>query len=621
VLSDGEVAMNLAEAGLEHARLSLENVDRNPEHPLFMLITETSGELEGRRIPWNVPALDAVVDAVGPDGDLSVEVELVSFTSLIEPGALRGVLPDPREKVGIVRLASRGVFQGIVRRLVADVEVRVARAATPVLSKFTLFVRSQGGQELNPIERAPPGADGALSVGGQAAAPLVLYNREELFPAIVDGRFDPLRDVFGAGLPPDEGGLIYLGGEEPWYFNLVHGLGRRRYEELFQLRRARYRIADPPPGVGQEIGFMFGFYTGVLGSPQLGGQGNALPRLGAGPVPGGTAALHLYGDTANVTPTLVLGAGYRAYLRIRLLDGAWFPYRDAAGFAADAALSALFPGGYEEYREVMAQVVLEPYNRAYDYVVTNGEELVGENRVEAAETPFEPPPVLGHADLQRVGPATDGDAYFAYPPVGEASASRGRCQITRVMDGGDREDVFRGALADLDADLLEGILQRRVSRTVADQQALLQLCQSSRGFEPPGVVRVEEGGLALGGFTVNRAGLVLADGDIEVVGGIGRNEGSGALTLVSRNGDIRVLTNEPVFASLVALRGRVSARGQPRLHGGIGAEVLDWSQLIRGEGPKLLVYDHALDPTVEASYYGQFRMVSEPNPRLAVYGY
>src|SRR5690606_7445894 len=155
-----------------------------------------------------------------------------------------------------------------------------------------------------------------FSLEGEPASPLVLYHRTEQVPGLDQGRFLPLADVH-AETDPDQGGLVYLGGEDPWYLQLVHGVGAGVYEELFHLRRARYLYDSQLPGVTKEVGMTFGLYDGILESDKFFSvrKPRNYPRAGGRheDVSDRTSALHLYGDVFNVQPTVVLGPVFRSY--------------------------------------------------------------------------------------------------------------------------------------------------------------------------------------------------------------------------------------------------------------------------------------------------------------------
>ena len=108
---------------------------------------------------------------------------------------------------------------------------------------------------------------------------------------------------------------MYLGGE-PWELNLVHGSGAGPYEELQLVRRQAQFIRSTLPGNFQESILHAGFYKGLATSNFLGsfGKPNGILSLNEDQIiPEETSALHLSGDLAWVSPTIVLGPVSRRF--------------------------------------------------------------------------------------------------------------------------------------------------------------------------------------------------------------------------------------------------------------------------------------------------------------------
>lgn len=617
----GEVALTLAESGLAFGVEHLQESSRTPGTLFYDLLVQTpTADLGTPTLAVAGPALEGLVEALGDEATLEVDVILEGFGTFEDGAGLRGVVPDPREKVGNLSLVARASFRGVERVARLSQELRVVRVTPPVLSKFTLFLHGREEEELNLLSHDPQTYDGIPTLDGDPATPLVLHHRSDFYPAVVDQHFHSLASIFDPDFELDGGGLVYLGGEQNWTLNLMHGVGDGDYEELFQLRRTRYRWATDLPGVTHEYGLLFGFYDGVLESPQLGtaaGPPGTMLRRDGTPVLDGSSAMRLYGDVNDVSPTLVMGPVYRSYLAMRLLDGLWYPWMDADEFAALPMTPPAFAsGGYDAYSQRMPRVVVEAYNRAYDYVSTNTESLVEGGRVEAEGTPFLPASALVPARLGRVGPASEAaDEGFLYPVIGEEP--RGRVRITREVQGAS-EDVFAGALADLDAPLMEALLTRRVTARVEDGAELLAEYVEDGALTLQGVVRVERGDLELPGVRVGAPGMILVDGNVVIQGAIQPSPREEPLTIVSLGGDIRVATDQPVHACLVSLRGRFLSQGKLDVRGSVAASSIDLRQLVRGGDRKDVRYDEGLDPTNEESYWKAFAVALSPSEKAFV---
>ncbi len=619
----GEIALNLAESGLNLTMEHMRQSSLDAASPFYLaLVEKAADQANGTSIPIASPVLDELVGLFDGAASLEVKVELRNFQPFYPEGGLRGLVRDGREKFGELALVARAGYRGVIRTLVAAKQVKVVSVVAPVVSKFTLFLRSQGDQDWNPLryDRTDPAS--GLRMQGEPARPLVLFHRAERYPALEEGRFLPLADVFST-VAPDRGGLVYLGGEQPWYLNLVHGIGAGPYEEMFQLRRTRYRMKSDLDGIANEYGLTFGFYDGIRASAKFGSA--AAPGDYPRPVPGtgsvgdGTGAVHLMGDVGNVSPTVVLGPAYRSFVTLRLLDGLWYPYRTAGEFSALGGQGP-FRGRYDAYERVMARIEHEAYNRAWDYLATNGELLQPDGRVTSDATPFVPPARLAEGALTHLGPAVAGDKWFLYPAPGNPVP--GYCRLVRRLASGTGEDVFAGALDDLDGPLLEKVLTAKAVYAVADAAELQQRYMGPDGkLDLPGIVHVRTGDVELGAVRPASSGMLLVQGGITVTGRVEPERPEDTLTLVALGGDLRIQTSERVRASLVALRGQVSSRGRLDVVGSVAARTLDLRSMLAGAEPKTVLYDEELDTTRDVNYRKKLRVFLDKKVHVYLEGH
>lgn len=619
----GEIALYMAESGLNLSIEHLRESALTPGTKFYALLLETSAD-EINRIsePIQSPHLDALAAFLGNGASLEVSVEFENFRPLHPADSLRGVLGDPREKFGDLAVVSRATYRGVTRTLVAAKQVKVVSVVAPVVSKFTLFLLEQGDQDPNLLtyDRLDPRSGPKFE--GEPASPLVLYHRPEQTPAIAEGRFFPLADVLPKG-GPDSGGLVFLGGGRPWFLNLVHGAGSGPHEELYHLRRTRMVSPSKIPGIKNECGIFFGFYDGILRSPKFGrgaGKPGGLVRPVTGePVTDRTAALHLYGDVFNASPTVVLGPVFRSYVTLRLLDGLWYPYLAPGEFPPPDTRLPPFPAGYDSYRNVMVRVEAEPYNRSWDYIATNREALEGEGQVAAPDTPLTPAPLLATQPLERVRPAVEGDTGFLYPALDRPAP--GVCALQRREGNGSATLLFRGALQDVDGPLMEKILMAKATFLVPRASDVLARFKKGANLEVPGVVYAKDGDLELEECNVGQGAMIVVEGNITIRGKIVQTRKNHPLTLVSLDGDIAVETDEKVDAHLIALRGRVQSRGKLDLVGGIAARGLDFASLVVGPEPKSVSFNPDLDPTQPEAAASHLRVVVDRQVKVYLEGH
>ena len=615
--TSASVAEALAESGLNATLEQIWVGVQSPGSVFHDLVKETpAADLDGLATVVDSPHLGAVVAPLD-DASLEVTVTFQEVRPFYPEDGLGGIRRDPREKFGQLVVGSTGTYRGIARRYEVVKPFKVVDVSAPVVSKFTLFVREHGDTPVNCLgyDRLNPGA--AMDHEGRPGRPLTLFHRPGAVPTVEADTFHPTAPLID-GVPVDEGGLVYLGGE-PWYLNLVHGSGAGPFDELHHLRRVRMLAPTTiAGGEGAMDGRLwFGFYSGVLEAPplQAGVAARRVPRRPSGEeVTDLTSALHLYGDVFNVSPTPVLGPVYRSYLLVPLPSGLWLPYLTQGEYSSLGRPPVLSP--YTTYAEHMTRVVEDPYNRSYDFLRTNMEALEPGGRVRTVgDQPMVPSMGLVPDALNRLGPASDGDRHFLYPPSGDPAP--GLCRLRRPMASGE-EEVFRGALADLTPELLARALTSKAVETVADQAEF----DARFGVGPldlPGIVLVESGGLRLGQRGVLSAGMVLARGDIEVTGFLSQQEAGATLTLVSLEGNVTVSTGDLVQAHLVALGGTAYfSRGQLNILGGVAAGRLDLPSLVAGVDAKWLTYDPGLDPTSEESYRRHLRFFMAENHGLRI---
>jgi hypothetical protein len=619
----GEIAFYIAESGLN---LTFENIRESTLVPgtVFYetLVAADYDQINGTTEPVEAPSIDKLLELFGSDAELRVEVEFREFQPFLPAEGLLGVAGDPREKFGVLAITSRATYRGVTRSIEASKQVKVVNITAPVLSKFTLFVRDRGGQEPNLLTYSPQDPGAGFRKDQEAASPLVFHHRQDRYPAVEGEGFLPLAPVL-SGLAPDAGGLVFMGGADSWYLNLTHGLGTGPLEELFQLRRARYRMESDLPGVLHEYGMTFGFYEGLLDSAKFGSAASpaVYPRPGStgDAVEPGTSALHLYGDVENVTPTIVLGPVFRSYVSLHLLDGLWYPYRTSGEFAAVEDTSR-FRSSYQEYARVMARVQHEPYNRAYDYIVTNEEILEPSGLVTAEGTPFVPESYLTPDSLLRVQPAASGDENFLYPTPGEEAT--GLLHLARVSEDGTAiADLFRGALEDLDGPLLEELLVAKAVYGVEDAGEFFDRFLVDEVLDVPGIVWIQSGDLELDASVFRRGCMVLAAGGVTVRGAITPEDETDPVTLVALSGDLRIATSQTIQAHLIALRGQVTSQGRLDVQGALAAGSLDLENMVLGAEPKVITYDHDLDPTDGTRVRLNLRAYLDEREELVVRGH
>lgn len=602
----GLVATMLAEstlnAGWRQLRASAAALDGAVR---AQVLEAPAADLDGATFPLEVEGLDALLEPFDGEASAALELAFTDVQAFLPPQGPAGLAGDPREKFGTVEVRARASYRGVTRVLSAPRGFKVASVLAPALSKFTLFLREQGDQEVNCLryDRVRPGR--AMLREGSPARPVVLFHEDSPSPAVVGDRFHSLAAEH-SDRPLDEGGLVYLGGPEPWYLNLTHGTGAGPFDELFLLRRARHRIAESSPPRHR---LWFGLYGGLFSEPafQAAGPGADPPtRPDGAAVPEETAAVHLSGNVDDVSPTLVLGPVARAWVGVPFEDGRWYPHLSEAEFSR-LAIRAEVAASYPAYRARMARVVHDPYNRSADYLRTNGETVDDQGLVDTDEpTPVVPPRTLAEPTPTRVE-AVDGDLdALLYPAPGSPDTA---AVVLRRPEDAVAPEVFRGDLDALTPEVLGELLRAKAAAVVPDAAALRARFERDGLLRVPGVVLVERGELDLGPAAVwENGGMIVAEEGVRITGWV-RRTGEVPLTLVSLAGDIVVDTDQRVDAHLVALAGRLRATtDQLYVVGAVAAGRADWQTLTYGVRPKWVRYDLALDPTDHEAYRASLQL-------------
>lgn len=596
--TSGQVALQVAESGLNSLFATAPGGALEAGFLQSLLVDSSFSDLLGYQEKLSLEVLDEALRAANLDARCEVALRVEEVAPVQSHGSFHGILQDPREKFGVLTLDSSATFRGVTRRVRVSRSFRVLDPRIPVLSKFTLFLRSHLEGEMQSIsfQRTEPGKP--QNSEGRPVRPLIFFHRPLVYPTVAEGLFHDLEALF-SDFAPDQAGLVFLGGDRDWNLSLVHGAGAGPFDELFHLRRAPYQTEAGLSGFERETWIWFGMYQDIFANAlfrPLPDQVRELTFPDGSPVSDRTPPMHLYGDVGNVSPTVVLGNAFRSFVHLRLLDGQWYPYLEEDQFSI--AEKSGFSGAWQDYQSRMARVVVEPYNRSFDFLSTNSETLSPQGEVTVRGEPsLEPPAKLDPKALTRVRPQSLEDEGFLYPKPGLGQA-RG-IQLIRPESSSSPEAIlFEGDLEQLDGAVLESLLAPRVVQKFSKEEDLWKAARKKGKLELPGFVHLDAPELQLGDLAVGQAGVLIVSGSIQIQGWIRQLVEGQPLTLVSLNGDITVATPNPVHAHLVALRGKIRFRTeQINLVGGIAADGVDWASATQGEKVKWVTYDPSLDPT------------------------
>lgn len=594
--------------------------------PLLTLIADEDGQLrrEDTIAAVEDPRLSRLVagvpDAVslqlslrlGPGAPCLVQDDTMAVTDSRDGGTLIRV--DPGESLRVLSLHATACVGNGRAEAVRFTELRRVNITPPAVGKFILLLRQQGGLRLNEC------LDSA-DVTNLRGRPLVLLQPDSL-PEEIPADPAAVRDLL------DRQGWIGLGGPQRWQFNLSEGGGDGELREpLLPSGQFQYDPATESPAEAHELAERINLRLtaeALRFQRELGGAEQESAFFKAGTRRYALSSLiNLFGSEDTPAPTVILGDVDRRFALLRGICnqdtglGAPLPWLDRGDFGSDnwpgriseesarllrsnfAALAERYPeryrDAYDAYARHMSRIVDQPYNRANLEIVQlglPGEEMRLLREVQGLPDGVKPPPPLTRLKVN------DAPARFSERLVG-------RFQI--FDNGGDWH--FQGA--DPLRPYVLPILDAKAG-LVFDQGEELEQRLRQRGggkLRLAGVARLS-GGLHISTpwfIARGGGGIIIAEGDIVIEAPI-RCEEEEPLTLVSRNGSIKLATAEEVEAGLVAPRGSLIIGDHCKLSGFAAAKFLELS---RGDPrhPRWIRYRRCFDPTDRSVVASNYRVM------------
>ncbi len=577
-----------------------------------------------------------------PELELAVRLVLSGRGAVAAPMAA-GVLRDPGEMEGILEIESECLAPGVLRRVRVRQPVRRQHPMPPLVTRFVLLVResSQAARAINCLRYDSVSGVFTDAASGARSLPFVVRaapSATEPAPRSVScvatrdasGKPVSCAQALRAQPSPASSGWTYLGGPDSWFLQLTAGAGRATpFEEQRLLRLLPYLVPSPVLGVGfEEKLYSSGFAAGASRLPLLGRPGIRWKSPTTGEVlQDTTSLLHLCGDLDGSAPVVVQGPVFRRFLafsKVRRAGAGPFVALvhepDEAGFAVRRdGFHELTGQGWDAYRQLMARVVEEPYNRCFDHLVTSDEAATTDEdwQVEAGATPAVPPRLL-HG-LAPTPMLQLGEPGALYPQPDAEAALTPRIRLFRVNGQVRGAELFRG-----DPGHIEGtsaMLRGRATARYPDPrrptvrsfaEAYIRGTADSARLELGGhTVHVTQAALVLPRLRVASGGTLLVEGDVTLEGSIEAEAGE-ALAIVSLTGSIRLRSPGPYHAALVAFEGQIRppAAGGLTIKGCMACRNLDnLEEFTQNPGLKLLEYDPAMDRAEQDAFERLCRVV------------
>lgn len=314
-----------------------------------------------------------------------------------------------------------------------------------------------------------------------------------------------------------------------------------------------YDSPSPTIVVGK-VKRVFAYYSGLIYSANgEGGSAKFLDMLESPPVVVTDDNQQSFWQTVNLE---------------RVFSGEKFA-RDKLEFSALEVNAEKLFATSANYLKFASNLVIEPYNRVYDYMYNDSGQL--------------PPP-------EKFSKKTG----FSYEISGEN---------LQLKDGLTDELLFNGNCNTFSS---EDLVRDRVNVVIKDQESFFDLFKEENTLNLDRNVILVKGPLELpDNLEILSPGIIFVEGDITLKGGIKKCE-TGNLSLVSLGGDIIIgAVNQEIWAHLATLDGTIypNNNNPVKIYGALAADKIDLAGNANGQrkwaGGGDLVYDSRLNPAQE----------------------
>ncbi|KAF1082992.1 MAG: hypothetical protein GQF41_0759 [Candidatus Rifleibacterium amylolyticum] len=615
--ADYEKAYHLATGGLESVDTllmkavnfindgrseSFPKVDKAPPE-LKLIIKEMLGpdgliDLDNKKIPIESDLFKYLQKDFEDYSSLKVELELRKLENLFAPSGTPGPIPDEREAKAMVLLHAEASVNGAFARVYRYREAKLVNILPPVLGKFVLFLREQGGANVNTL------ADSIIGKNQVSDSPLMVHSGTGCSPA---------------ALPPDESasffdrqGWVFLGSEAPWKLGAGPGGGDDEYASsmvsndlrVFSIpdtdalsARADISYYSQPEYLFKEL--REPFYREVM-------QESASDDLQS-------ARIRIAGSASRPAPTVVLGKAINRWLLLQGLKnertGLYAPLPNIGepqfltdhwpGMTAAAARRVRdnFGGDFRRYRERMTSIVEESCNAA------NLRALAFHDPRISWQIALNPGNLPAGIDL----PVGSARASVDNRPVSFFEMNHG--SLYRLA-GSDGRQLFAGNLSGFeDIEYLKARAGYKFD-SAADFYKAIQT--DKKEFIIKDVYHI------MGDLTIDRpllaesgcGGMILVDGNVTISDAINAPDLE-PVTIVSFGGSVRVSTSQPLTAALIALKNSVIIESAADINGMIAARDLAMNRLANLQ-KRSLSYNQNLDVTDAETCSRAFRLFMKP---------
>ncbi|MFC1744951.1 hypothetical protein ACFL35_13245 [Candidatus Riflebacteria bacterium] len=508
-----------------------------------------------------------IVNSIQQDIHLDVLLYIQDIQPIFKPSTLKQSAFGKYERTFLVKIKSTASLGNYDITAVGFTQARLMLCHIPIFPKFTLFIKQKGNFKPNPIKALP-----------------IIFHHGQSLPKEKKLSSEKMSELL------QRQGLIYLGGTE-WKLGLS---SKEKHGDLaapaIPRKKFFYQIKSVPSAVGNFLRFYStarGMFNKDSDPKQFEFIKNAREEQYKY-----SSSFNLFGSTKNPSPTLIIGRVKRKYVLeqgiynressktapLPFIDQNIFNSMSWPGIKDQNLLkymkNTMFGGSYGNYKNRMSTPVIEDFNIAVSALLDSKDKNDLKFTLKEVNLPR-----LKNIEINNNSVATmriQLDKYLSLIDDKNELLFRGNPETFEMDRYLARKTCFKYKYAQyfLKTRLKKNILQIKGVEHVTDNLAITQSMTLKKGH----------------------AGILIADKHISI--GAGINTPGGHLYIISRSGNIKIKTAQPISAYLVALKGKIYFPDNFNIRGGVAIKELANNSIKSGGGSKKITYNPGMDITL-----------------------
>lgn len=523
---------------------------------------------------------------------LKVELELRELEPLITNSGENGPVFDDKEKKILVMLHAEASVEGAFARVYRYREGRVINLLPSIISKFALFLRSQGSFRANTI------LDSNSNKNIMNDTPLMVFCGK----AIEQHSLKPESTRI-----LDKQGWVFLGSEASWRLGAGPG-GNDSNHASGMLDRRLHKFAIPGNENLSATGYL-SYYSQpeyLFSELKKSDYKKAMINLGNDQI--SASKLRISGSENQQTPTVILG---KVLSRWALLQGlnnsisnlhAPLPMLNAQqfsrnlwpGMSTNAArkIKENFSDNYERYKERMSQIIEQSYNSGNLNMIAFENSDFSDSVVQDPSNLPADSTVIQHSSIAKLD----------NQPVNFFKINHGNFHEFFQTDN---SAIFKGNLSGFEN---LSFLKARSGQTFQTNRDFFKAI-----FTKDKKYLIKDVYFIAGSLNIDRqliadsgcGGMIIVEDNITISEKI-RAINKEPIFLISLNGNITITTGQKLDAGIAALKGTVFIDSNLLLEGLLAAKELSIRRL-QPVGQRKIIYNSDFDITDDQVYKRNFR--------------